>query len=85
MAGSDYNATTEGITAVEDVEVDITVRGDQDRADKVLMDLKERIGVLAVAFDSETPPDDVDEIPAEYIPMMTVAWDRVFEDEEGDA
>lgn len=85
MPGSDYNATTEGIAAVEGVEVDITVRGDQDRADKVLADLKERIGVLAVAYNSETPPEDIDEIPAEYIPMMTVAWDRVFDDEEGDS
>lgn len=78
-----YHATVEEITAVEGVEVDITVRGDEDKAEKVMMDLKERIGVLGYAFDEQTPPDELDNIPADYRPLMTPAWDRIFDDSEG--
>lgn len=81
-----YEATTEEITVVPGVEVDLTVRdvgaGERD-ADKVLMDLQERLGVLAAAFDAETPPDALDEIPEEFVPAMTVAWDRRFDTDEG--
>jgi len=73
-----YNATTEGITAVDGVEVDITVRGDEDKAQKVLMDLKEHMGLLGYAFESEIPPDEIDDVPSEYMPIMSVAWDGVF-------
>jgi len=91
-----YEVATEAITVVEGVEVDVRVRdtgAGERRADKVLIDLKERLGVLAAAYDAKTPPDDLDkvpdefvpdEIPDEYVPAMTVAWDRVFEDDEGD-
>jgi len=76
-----YEATTEAIAAIDGVEIDITVRGDEDKAEKALMDLKERIGVIATAYEQQTPPDELDEIPDEYVPMMTVAWGRVFEEE----
>lgn len=82
MATSDnYRAATNEITVVEGVEVDIEVRGDEDKAEKVLMDVKERLGLLGAAFNEERPPEDFDEVPAEFAPMMSVAWGRVFDDE----
>lgn len=78
MSSGEYQATTEGIAVVGGVEVDITVRGDEDRAEKVLMDMKERLGLLGAAFEGQTPPGDIEEVPDEYVPPMTVAWDRVF-------
>jgi hypothetical protein len=85
MSG-EFKTTTTGIAVVEGVEVDVTVRGDEDRAEKVLMDLKERIGVLAAAYDHETPPadlpDDLGDLgDRRYTPPMSVAWGRVFEDD----
>ena len=73
-----YEATTEEIAVLDGVEVDITVRGDEDKAEKALLDLKERLGVLAAAYDAETPPEQLDEVPNEYRPLMSVAWDQVF-------
>ena len=74
--------TTEGITVVDGVEIDISVRGDADRAHKVMIDLKERLGRLAAAYEEETPPselpEDLTETHPEKTPMMTVAWERVF-------
>lgn len=85
---NNYESTAKEITAVDGVEVDITVRGDEDRAEKVMMDLKERMGVLAAAFDHETPPeelpDDLNELGNGYVPFMTVAWERVFEGDGDD-
>ncbi len=74
-----YEATTEGISVIDGVEVDITVRGDEDKASKSLMDLKERCGRIAQAYDEQTPPDEV-ELSNEYLPPMTVAWGRVLEE-----
>jgi hypothetical protein len=74
-----YEATTTEITVVEGVEVDITVRGDEDRAEKVLLDLKERLGILGAAYDAEVPPDALGDVPEEFVPPMSVAWDRVFD------
>lgn len=75
-----YRASTTGITVVDGVEVDIEVRGDEDKAEKVLMDLQERLGVVATAFDTETPPENIGRVPDEYRPMMTVAWTRLFDE-----
>jgi len=69
-----------GMTAIDGVEVDISVRGEEDRAEKVLMDLKERVGRLGAAYETETPPNELKDEHAEYVPMMTVAWTKVFED-----
>lgn len=75
-----YHATTEGVAAVDGVEVDITVRGNEDKAEKVMMDLKERMGRLGAAFERDTPPSELPEYVGEkYTPLMTVAWDRVFD------
>jgi len=74
-----YEATVEEITAVDGVEVDVTVRGDEDKAEKVLMDIKERIGVLGYCFEVETPPSEVEDVPDDYRPLMTPAWDRIFD------
>ena len=92
---SDYKTSKTGITVVEGVEIDISVEGDEEVAEKVLLDLTERAGIIAAAWDFETPPSD---LPADldtltmgenrYAPPFSVAWDRVFEadeDEEGDA
>jgi len=65
-------------TAIDGVEVDITIRGDEHRADTVLKDLRERLGRLAAAFDTQTPPDEIDAVPDEYTPSIGVSWDRVF-------
>jgi len=73
---------TSGITVVDGVEVDIEVRGDEDKAEKTLMDLKARLSELGAAFEYEKPPSEFDEIPTEYRAPMSVAWDRVFEVEE---
>jgi hypothetical protein len=87
----DYETASTRITVVEGVEVDLSVRGDEKRAEKVLIDLKERLAVLAAAFDHETPPGDLpDDLAAlteednRYTPPMSVAWDRVFTDETDD-
>lgn len=77
-----YEATVEGITALDGVSVDVTVRGNEEKAEKVMMDLKERVGILGAAYDKQTPPDQLDEVPVDYIPIMTVAWDQVFEVEQ---
>lgn len=80
-----YRGMTEDITIVDGVEVDITVRGDEDRAEKVLMDLKERLGVIGAAYDQETPPDELEAIPSKFQPPMRVAWEHVLGDgTEGD-
>lgn len=82
-----YETTTDQITVVDGVEVDVTVRdtgGGERKADHVSRDLKERLGVLAAAFDSETPPDDIEDVPGEYTPMMTNAWGRIFGDDDAD-
>lgn len=76
--------TVKGVTAVDGVTVNIVVEGDEDRAEKVVMDLKERLGRLGAAYEMETPPDELDDIPPEYVPVMAVAWGRVF-DNGGDA
>lgn len=82
----EYSATTLGIGVIDGVSVDITVSGDEDKAEKVLMDLKERAGRLAAAFEDETPPDELpDDLGKEHpdkVPPMTVAWDRIFEEDE---
>ncbi len=74
-----YEATTEGISVIDGVEIDITVRGDEKKAEKALMDLKERCGRIAQAYDEQTPPDEL-EPDVEYLPLMTVDWDGVFEE-----
>lgn len=82
MSDGEYRATTTGIAVVGGVEVDITVRGNEDRAEKVLMDLNARLGRLGAAFEGETPPSEIQEVPDEYTPPMTVAWGRVFEESD---
>lgn len=81
----EYNARTTGITVVDGVEVNVEVSGDEDRAEKVLMDLKERLGRLGAAIDAQTPPDELpDDLGNDHpgkVPPMTVAWDRIFEDD----
>ena len=82
-----YYTDTTCITVVDGVEVDVTVRdagAGERKADQVTMDLKERLGVLQTAYETETPPDELTEIPSENTPPMTVAWGRLFADGETD-
>ena len=68
---------TEGITVVDGVEIDITIRGEENKANKTLQELKTHCGRIGQAFDEETPPMEVD-LSAEYMPLMFVAWDSEF-------
>jgi len=79
---SEYQATTREIEIVRGVSVDITVRGDEDKSEKVMMDLKDRLGYIAEAYETETPPDKINDRSAKNSPLMTVAWDRVLEPED---
>jgi len=84
MSEYQYEATATDISIVDGVEVDIIVRetsdGDGD-PDKVLLDLKEQLGVLGYAFETETPPSGIDGVPDHFTAPMSVAWDRVFDTE----
>ena len=78
---NDYSATTNGILVVDGVKVDISVQGDEDKAEKVMMDLKDRLGWIATAYEEGVPPEELEDRPAEYTPLMSVNWDKVFDDE----
>lgn len=82
MSKNEYRARTEEITVVDGVEVDIEVRGDEDRAEKALMDLKDRLGWIAEAYEKETAPDELDERSPGNTPMMSVDWARLFGDDD---
>jgi hypothetical protein len=75
-----YKATTEGVTVEDgDVEVDLTVRGDEGKAEKVLIHARgEAVRAMRALRDGEHP-DDVDDH------LVTVAWDRVVGDNGGDS
>jgi len=81
-----YSARTEAITVVDGMEIDIEVRqlrgGDEERCEKVLMDLKDRLGLVAQAFEDETPPSEITDRDPAKVPMMTVAWGRLFSEDE---
>lgn len=80
---SGYEAATEGVTIVDGVEVDITVRGEEDKAEKTLMDLKERLGRIGAAYANETPPSELGaNLDNKYLPLMTVDWEGVFSDDD---
>jgi len=84
---SNYNATMSEATVVDGVEVTVTVEdvgGGECKSDHVLLDLQERLGIIQTAYEQETPPSELGDIPDEYLPMMTVAWDRLFSDEENE-
>lgn len=82
MSQKEYSARTEEITVVDGVKVDIEVCGNEDRAEKVLMDLKNRLGWIAEAYDEEVPPDHLDERSWENTAPMTVNWDHVFDEQD---
>jgi len=85
MATSHYTAATKEATVIDGVEVSITVEdvgGDERKADQVLMDLQERIGILQTAYEKEVPPSELDDVPTDYTPMMAVSWESVFESED---
>ena len=84
MSKSEYKASTVEITVIDGVEVDIEVRGDEDRAEKALMDLKNRLGWIAEGYKQEVPPDRLDERSDENTPIMSVDWDGVFDYETDD-
>jgi len=67
----------EGISVVEGVEIDITVEGSENRANKTLQELKTHCGRIGQAFEDETPPMDVAQSP-EYMPLMVVDWGAEF-------
>jgi hypothetical protein len=84
--GGEYTVTTEEITVVDGVEVDITVRdtgAGERRVDHTLTELKTHLGRIATTFEQRTPPLELEEIPDQNKPMLGVAWDRVLA-EEGD-
>jgi len=76
-----YEATCTGITVLEGVEIDITVSGNEKKAEKAMMELKEHTGRIQAAFEQEQPPLEFERAPPEYLPLMTVDWDLVFSDE----
>lgn len=70
-----YESTTEGITSEDvGVEIDITVRGDEDKAEKVKMHAHDEIVRALQAFETGENPRDCDGF------IMSVAWDRVLGD-----
>ena len=79
-----YKTKTTDIEVIHGVSVDITVRGDEDKAEKVAMDLRDRLGQIAEAYETETPPRELTSRSDKNTPLMTVAWDRVFEPEVSD-
>ena len=78
---SEYHSTVEGINVIDGVKVDITVRGDEDKAEKTLMELKDRCGRIAAAYDEQKPPSEFEHTPVGYMPLMVVDWESVFSDE----
>jgi hypothetical protein len=74
----EYQSRISEITVVDGVEVDIEVRGDERRAETVLMDLKDRLGWVAEAYEQETPPSELDECTSVNTPPIRVSWERVF-------
>jgi hypothetical protein len=81
----DYSVRVEGIEVVDGVEVDIEVRGDEDRAENVLLDLKDRLGYIAHAYDIQQHPDAIVNRPEDKRPLMTVDWGQVMGFKETDA
>lgn len=80
-----YSSEVREITIVDGVEADIEVRatGDDERkADSVMMDLQERMGVLQYAYENEVPPSEIDDVPNDYKPMMTNDWESMFGEEQ---
>ena len=76
---------TTAVSVVDGVEVDIEVRGDGDRAEKVLMDLKDRLGWLGAAYELEKAPSEITDRPHDKTPPMTIDWEMVFEDADVDS
>jgi len=66
--------SSEGIQVVDGVTVDITVRGNEDVAEKVMIDLTDRLGWIAEAYDTGVPPDELTERDPENTPPMRVGW-----------
>jgi len=75
---------TKDIEAIDGVSVDIEVEGEEDTAEKVMMELKDYIGWIAEAYDQEVPPGDLETRSDEHTPLMGVNWDAVF-DTDGDS
>lgn len=78
-----YKATTKGVSVVDGVKVDITVRdtgAGEDKAEKVMMELKTHMGRIQSAYEQEADPVDT-EFQAENMPLMMVNWESVFDDE----
>ena len=76
-----YTTTTEKATVVNGLEISITIKdvgAGERKADQVHMDIYERLGKLQAAYEAETPPDELESIPSEYVPTLTIAWDNVF-------
>lgn len=83
-----YQTQRTGIAIVPGVEVDLTLRATDEgadaerRVDHVETDLLERLCRLAWAYDEEADPDELpDDLPDEFTPPMSVAWERVFSEE----
>jgi hypothetical protein len=77
---SDYKAKSKEITVVDGVSVDIEVSGpNEDRAEKVMMDLKDRLGWIGQAYAEQSPPSELSDRAPEYAPLMTVDWEQVFD------
>lgn len=72
-----YESTTEAITTEGvDVEIDLTVRGDEDKAEKVKMHAHDEIVRALQAFETGEHPRDCEGF------IMSVAWDRVLGDDD---
>lgn len=74
--------TTSEITAIEGVEIDIEIRGDEDRVNRAHTELLDHIGRIAAAEEKREPPLDV-ERDDEHKPMLSLDWESVFEEVDG--
>jgi hypothetical protein len=74
--------TVEEITAVEGVEIDFTIRGDEETANRVNIELKDHIGRIQDAFENEVPPTELSNDERENVPLMTVDWESIFDNAE---
>jgi len=77
-----YEVDREGITVVEGVEVDLSVRdaGAGERTvDRTILELTTHCGRIAATLEHDVAPTEFDELPDKYLPPATVAWNRVLD------
>lgn len=82
-----YTTKVRDITVVDGVEVDLTIRdtgGGKRRVDQVKIELKEHLGRLGYAYETETPPMKIKQPPSKYFPILSVDWSVLFAEDTDD-